>query len=171
MGVRRSIAEAVAGYDLMVVSRQEYLELLSAKADMLRLQRASDDALSEMMGMQRELYDLNGMPNIDYDQPLGHRAKRAVTEAIGDFVKSAIHEAVELENWLAWKPWSVQLGNKWNGEQWSDEHIKAMRMEVVDLLAFVFNLCCVLGMSPKLLYLMYCEKNMINRERHRSQKY
>lgn len=136
------------------------------------VQTHEGDVLHVMMLKQRELYDLNGMPDIDFDRPLGLRAQRCITEGIGDFTKSAIHECVELEDWTQWKPWSRQLGNKWQGQRWSEEHIKEMRMEVIDLLAFVFNLCCLLGISWQMLYHLYLEKMTVNiEERHNSGKY
>ena len=128
--------------------------------------------LTNMMARQTELYNLNGMPNIDFNRTLGLEARRRITEGIGVFVKSMIHEAVELENWTQWKPWSRRLGNKSDIEQWSEEHIREMRMEVIDLQAFVFNLCILLGMTPAILHEMYCEKADINvYDRHESGTY
>jgi hypothetical protein len=171
MGLRRKIADAAAGFDYRVVPREEYMDLLTAKADLLKMQAANGEFLATMMRAQRELYDLNGQPAIDYGRPLGHRAKKEVQRTIQEFVRSAIHECVELEDFTAWKSWSVQLGNKWPGERWSVEHIRMMRMEVVDILAFVMNLCCILGMDAKMLYLMYMEKRAINGDRHDSGTY
>lgn len=175
MELRRWLAQLIAGSRYDVVDSNESTSL-RYKADCYNAMRESVERpggiLAQMMARQRELYDLNGMPNIDYGRPLGRRAKRVIIEGIGDFVKSCMHECAELENWTPWKPWSQQLGNKSKIEQWGHEHIREMRMEVVDIMCFAFNLCHLLGMDWQTLWEMFNAKMDVNiNERHNSGKY
>ena len=156
-----------------VVSTEEYREALAYKPDYERLQGDhKSDMLAAMLKRQRELYDLNGFPSIDYSRPLGRRATEVLTQSIGDFVTSLHHEACELQNWLPWKAWSKRLGNKSDVEWWSEQHILEMRMEVIDLVCFIFNICCILGIDYKTLYELYNDKMDVNiNDRHNSGKY
>lgn len=177
MSFRERVAGWIAGDQFVVVHKATYEQINKRTA---HLERTIDvltgedtgGMLPSMMSKQNEMYTLNGFGKFDYEQRLGKRAKESITTGIGEFVKSMIHEAVELENWTIWKPWSYQTGNKWKGEMWSPEHVHEMRMEVIDLLAFVFNLCCLLGINPRMLFDLYMQKMDTNiNERHKSGTY
>jgi hypothetical protein len=163
----------ITGEKYKVITEEEYNKLLAYKPDYEHMMRGHhDDLLADMMKRQRELYDLNGFPNIDYNRPLGKRATEVITTSLGDFVTSMIHEAVELQNWFPWKAWSRRLGNKVDITWWSPDHFHEIRMEVIDLVCFLLNICCLLGIDHKMIYELYNKKMDINiNERHNSGRY
>lgn len=130
-----------------------------------------NDRLQQLYNKQKELAELQGTPVFDFSKPLGHNAKKLLTEWTGEFVKCIIHEAVELEDWLPWKHWSIQPGNKTDIEMWSEEHLKEIRMEIIDKLHFFLDLCILWGVTPDMMFKMYMEKHQINNERHNTGVY
>jgi hypothetical protein len=109
------------------------------------------------------------------DIETGQTVEFALYEEIQQSTRKMIAEASEILDWTPWKPWSKQLGNKSPDfpieKHFSEEHLREIRMEVVDQLHFVIEAAQILGMSSDDLYQMYLEKNGINHQRQDSGKY
>lgn len=76
-------------------------------------------------------------------------------------------EGAELQDWNSWKHWSRRSGNKQVAESdlFGEEHLREIKMEVVDLLHFVLEHAVLLGMTAEDLASMYFEKNAVNHDR------
>lgn len=94
-------------------------------------------------------------------------------DRIGVMCTALTQEVAELRDWTPWKHWSRNSGNKQltPEKMGSEEHVREMRMEVIDALHFFFNLILWLGMDAQSLHDLYVEKNYVNRERRASGRY
>lgn len=146
------------------------------------------DKLTHMWELQRQLqvkYD-TGQP---YDEGLSMCQRDHATDEVivnnceslthWNMIESGVqvncramfHEVAELEDWTRWKHWSKRPGNKVDIKIGSAEHIREMRLEVIDLLHFWLNAAMWLGMDVEMIYTMYLEKNGVNRERQVTEEY
>ena len=135
------------------------------------LSSLGQDRLHKMMMEQAKMMKLQGTPIFQLGEPLGHHAKKLVTQWTGEFVKAIIHEAAELEDWFPWKHWSVQPGNKSDIQLWSAEHAREARKEVVDIMHFLLSLALLYGMTADDIYNEYVGKFEENIQRHESGTY
>ncbi len=162
MAIRESIAKRLLHHTCATVVNRAELAELKHRCRVLEDQNnriaGGEDRLDMMWGIQNKTYDNNGMPRIDFSKPLGKRQKELLYEGLKQYVLCSVAEAMEMLNWTTWKHWSVQLGNKKQVEQFGEEHLKEMREEVADQLAFLFSQAMVLGMTPKILFDVFVHK-------------
>lgn len=132
----------------------------------------SINMLKEIFEKQKELAIRYGVPvTFDFSQPLSKGARTHLQHALEETANAIIHEAVELRDWLPWKHWSEQPGNKVSIELWSEEHLLELKREVVDILHFTIELALILGISDVEIYEQYCQKNKENHERQDTKVY
>ncbi len=98
---------------------------------------------------------------------------KVVEERVGHYVTCLQQEAAEIRDWTRWKEWSEQLGNKHPTiKAGSKEWLHEIRIEVVDMICFLFNLAAWLGMfTPQIILKYYMLKVKENHARQDSGKY
>ena len=137
------------------------------------------ERLEQMFQLQREL-------QMRLDTPLVGDGLRARGLAISDatpgeladltkwhkeFSLALMMEASELQDWIPWKHWSKQLGNKQDVPQFSEHHRHEVTMEIVDCFHFLINISLMWGITPSQLFDIFSTKNEINHARQNSGSY
>ena len=74
-------------------------------------------------------------------------------------------EGGEIMDWVPWKGWSRQLGNKEPHVAMSESHQDEVRKEIADALHFVLALALLWGMTADDLFKYYTAKNAVNHGR------
>lgn len=141
------------------------------------VEQPEEDMLETMFAMQHNL-ELRTMSDSwfpwwpEEGEVVTEERREYLTHWTDKFVTCLTQECAELRDWTPWKHWSQRLGNKRDDVvPWSPEHIKEVRLELVDLFHFYMALCMIWGLTPKMLFQIYNEKNNINHERISSSTY
>lgn len=99
---------------------------------------------------------------------------KTFNKTLFDFAHALLKEAGEVEDETAWKGWTAYLGNGWDEDSrnkpFSKEHIKNMRMEVIDCIKFVAILCLILDMDLQTIYDLFVEKTKQKHEEWANEK-
>jgi len=136
------------------------------------------DRLDQVFDMQRGLQKRIGTPesvvsgaSLKQAQFKHADAEFEVLTWHKEFTLSLMMEAAELMDWMPWKHWSKQLGNKEFVEPYGATHVSEVHLEIVDCLHFLVNLSLLWGLTPQRMFEIYQEKNAINAARQESGKY
>lgn len=89
--------------------------------------------------------------------------EKELPQFIKDMVLAATDELHELLNRTPWKPWrSYKFPEDYHP---SDEELREIKMELVDVFHFFINLCLAFNMSADELFKFYIAKNKENLDR------
>lgn len=167
-----SLSEAAGGSP-----SDDFMERLEPKLRAL-IADAREDRLEVMFRLQNrlEIRTLGeawwAWPPEDLDLPLSAERQRYLTEWTDKWLTCITQECAELRDWTPWKHWSQRLGNKRDDVvPWSAEHLKEVRLELVDQFHFFMALCLIWGLTPQMLYDIYLEKNQVNHARQNQGDY
>jgi hypothetical protein len=140
-----------------------YSKSLNTLSDIYNLQK---DIQEKVYGYNfekmRELDLLSFRQFFDWNYHAIQDELREVFEALGG-VNQGIGNAV-------WKPWKANHYNKAPHMKFSDmseSDLKELKMELIDIQHFLFNMMLAVGLTPEELYNYYFSKNKENRERQK----
>ena len=122
---------------------------------------AETDFLGDMMAMQA-----------DFNKKVGHVPHKGKNwkpnmRWLQKWLTCISQEVAECRDWTAWKSWSKRSGNKLVSEAdlYNPEHIKEIKLELIDIMHFLLSACLELRMDADEVYALYCEKMQVNHER------
>lgn len=131
----------------------------------------SKNTLADLMNMQKDIQEkvygynfkelqegpLSGMRKFfDWNYHAIQDELREMMDALGG-IKDGIGSGV-------WKPWKKahKLADEYTFNKMTNSDKKELKMELVDLMHFFFNLCAAVNMTPEELFNYYMAKNEEN---------
>jgi len=126
------------------------------------------DLLTMQRNLQKKIYLKHNKKNFTkyYSDFSNQKASKINISLLKDNILYAIEELAELLDWLPFKSWKNYTKEDYiSTEKDGKLNLYEIKMELIDVLHFILNICLILGLKEQDIYKLFYLKNKINHKR------